>query len=52
MCLVHNVRKIVKKVLEGTVGLPRKYGKLIKKAMLGYQEEQLSLVGANVHNQP
>ena len=48
MCLVHNVKKIVKKVLEGTVSLPGKYGKLIEEAMLGYGEEQLTLVGAEV----
>jgi len=46
MCLVHNVKKIVNKVLEGTVSLPGKYGKLIEEAMLGYREEQLTLVGA------
>jgi hypothetical protein len=31
MCLVHNVKKIVKKVLEGTVSLPGKYSKLMNK---------------------
>ena len=40
MCLVHNVKKIVKKVLDGTVSLPGKYSKLIEEAMLGYREEQ------------
>jgi len=40
MCLVHNVKKIVKKVLEGTVSLPGKYSKLIEETMLGYGEEQ------------
>jgi len=48
MCLVHNVKKIVKKVLDGTVSLPSKYSKLIEEAMLGYKEEQLTLVGAEV----
>ncbi len=33
---VHNVKKIVKRVLDGTVSLPGKYGKLIEEAMLGY----------------
>jgi transposase len=46
MCLVHNVKKIVKKVLEGTVHLPGKYSKLIEEAMLGYREEQLTSVRA------
>jgi len=35
MCLVHSV----KKVLDGTVSLPRKYSKLIEEAMLEYREE-------------
>ena len=48
MCLVHNVKKIAKKVLEGTVHLPGKYGKPIEVAMLGYREERLTLVGAEV----
>ena len=48
MCLVHNVKKIVKKVLRGTVSLPGKSSKLIGEAMLGYREEQLTLVGAEV----
>ena len=48
MCLVHNVKKIVKKVLEGTVSLPGKYSKLIEEAMVGYREEQLTLVGLGV----
>ncbi len=46
MCLVHNVKKIVKKVVEGTVSLPGKYSKLIEEAILGYGEEQLILVRA------
>ena len=48
MYLVHNVKKIVKKVLEGAVTLPRKYSKLIQEAMSGYREEQLTLVVADV----
>jgi transposase len=48
MCLVHNVKKIVKKALEGTVSLPGKYSRLIEEAMLEYKEEQLTLVGAEV----
>ena len=49
MCLMHNVKKIAKKVLEGAVSLPGKYGKLIEEAMLGYREERrLTLVGAEV----
>jgi hypothetical protein len=40
MCLVHNVKKILKKVLQGTVTLPRKYSKLIQEAILGYREEK------------
>jgi hypothetical protein len=48
MCLVHNVKKVVKKVFEGTVSLPGKYGKLIEEAMPGYREEQLTLIGADV----
>jgi len=48
MCLVHNVKKIVKRVLDGTVSLPGKYNKLIEDAVLRYREEQLTLVGAEV----
>jgi hypothetical protein len=48
MCLVHNVKKIVKKVLDGAVILPGKYSKPIQEAMLGYGEEQLTLVGVTV----
>ena len=48
LCLVHNVKKIVKRVLDGTVSLPGKYDRLIEEAMLGYREEQLALVGAGV----
>jgi autonomous glycyl radical cofactor GrcA len=47
MCLVHNVKKIVKRVLDATVSLPRKYNKLIEQAVLGYKEDQLTLVRAN-----
>ncbi len=48
MCLVHNVKKIVKKVLEGTVSLPGKYSKLIEEAIPRYRQEQLALVGAEM----
>ncbi len=48
MCLVHNVKKIVKKVLEGAVSLPGKYGKLVEEAIPRYRQEQLTLVGAEV----
>jgi hypothetical protein len=48
MCLVHNVKKIVKKVLDGTVSLLGRYSKLIEESTLGYREEQLTLVGAEV----
>jgi len=48
MCLVHNVKKIVKRVLDGTVSLPGKYNNLIEGAVLGYREEQLTLAGAEV----
>lgn len=48
MCLVHNVKKIVMKVLQGTVTLPGKYSRLIEEAVLGYRDEQLALVGAEV----
>ena len=40
LCLVHNVKKIVKRVLDGTVSLPGKYSKLIES---GYRENQLTL---------
>lgn len=46
MCLVHKVKKIVKRVLDGTVSLPGKYDKLIEEAVLAYREEHLTLVGA------
>ena len=46
--LVHNVKKIVKKVLEGTVSLPGKYSKPIEVAVLGYSEERLTLAGVGV----
>jgi len=48
MCLVHNVKKIVQRVLDGTVRLPGKYNKLIEEAVFGYREKQLILVGAEV----
>jgi len=46
MCLVHNMKRIVKRVLDGTVRLPGKYNKLIEEAVRAYREEQLTLVGA------
>jgi hypothetical protein len=48
MCLMHNVKKIMKKGLQGTISLPRKYSKLIEEAMSGYREEQLTLVGVSM----
>jgi hypothetical protein len=45
MCPVFNVKEIVKKVLEGIVTLPNKYGKPAKDSVLGYREEQLTLNG-------
>jgi hypothetical protein len=48
MCLVHNVKKIVKKVLQGTLTLPGRYSKLIEEAMPGYREDKLLLVGVVV----
>lgn len=47
MCLVHNVKKIVKRVLDGTVSLPGKYDRLIEETVLGYREK-LTLVEAEV----
>lgn len=48
MCLVHNVKKIVKKVFQRAISLLGKYSKLIEGAMLGYREEQLTLVGVGM----
>ncbi len=48
LCLVHNVKKIVKKVLEGAVHLPEKYSKLIEEAISEYKKKGLTLVGAEV----
>jgi hypothetical protein len=45
MCLVHNVKKIVKRVLDGQVSLPGKHRKLIEEALSGYRVKQLILVG-------
>jgi transposase len=50
MCLVHNVKKMVKRVLNGTVGLPGMYNKA-EGTVWAYREEreeQLTLVGAQV----
>ncbi|MFC1982618.1 transposase [Chloroflexota bacterium] len=47
LCLVHNVKKIVKRVLDGTVSLPGKYNRLIEGALLGYSKKQLTPAGAS-----
>jgi len=46
MCLVHNVKKVVKGVLAGSVNLPDKYSGLAHMAILGYREEVSILVPA------
>ena len=46
ICLVHNVKKIAKKMLGGIVSLPERYSRLFEEAMPEYREEQLALVGA------
>jgi hypothetical protein len=46
MCLVHNVKKVVKRVLAGSVNLPDKYSGLALMATLGYVEEVPILVPA------
>jgi len=43
-----SILKVVKKVLDDTVSLPGKYGKLIEEVMPGSREEPLTLVGAEV----
>ena len=48
MCLVHNVKKIVKKVLQATLTLPGRYSNLIEEAMPGYRKDKLPLVGVVV----
>jgi hypothetical protein len=48
MCLVHNVKKIVKKVFQSTLTLPGRYSDLIEEAMPGYRENKLPLVGVVV----
>ena len=45
MCLVHNVKKIVKKVLHRTVSLSKRDSNLIEEAILGYSKDESSLVG-------
>lgn len=40
MCLVHNVKKIVRKVLDGTVSLPEKCGKLTEVPAPGCRKRQ------------
>jgi hypothetical protein len=48
MCLVHNVKKMVKKVIQGRVTLPGKYNKA-EQALVGYSDErQLTLIGAGM----
>jgi transposase len=46
MCLVHNVKKVVKRVLAGSVNLPDKYSGLAHMATLGYLDEVPILVPA------
>jgi len=48
LCLVHNVKKIIKRVLDGTVSMRGKCNKLIEEAVLEYREKQSTLVGAEV----
>jgi hypothetical protein len=48
MCLVHNVKKIVKEVLEGAVHLSGECSKRIEIAIPGYRGKRLTLVGAEV----
>jgi len=48
ICLVHNVKKIVKRVLDGTVSLPGKYTNLIEEAMQRDRQEEMTLVGVGV----
>lgn len=45
MCLAHNVKRVVKRVLDGTVSLPGKYARLIEEAVLGNREKQLTWSG-------
>jgi hypothetical protein len=42
------VKKIVKRVLDGTVSLPGEYRKLIEEATLGYREKHLTFVWTKV----
>ncbi len=46
MCLVHNVKKVMKGVLAGFVNLPDKYSRLAHVATLRYREEVPILVPA------
>ena len=46
MCLVHNVKKVAKAVLAGTISLPDKYNRLASMATLAFREERLILVPA------
>jgi len=45
MCLVHNVKKIVKKVLEGAIHLLGEYGKPIEITIPGYRKKDLLWLG-------
>jgi transposase len=46
MCLVHNVKKVAKAVLVGTISLPDKHIRLAGMATLAFREERLILVPA------
>ena len=48
MRLAENVKKIVKKVFQGTLPLLRRCGYLIEEAMSGNRENQFTLVGVVV----
>jgi len=48
ICLLHNVKKIVKNVLQGIVSLPGKYSKLIEETMPRYGAELLTFVGIEI----
>ena len=48
ICLVHNVKRIVKRMLDGTVNFPGKCNNLIGDALSGHWEEHLALAGVEV----
>lgn len=48
MCLAHNVKRTVKKMLDGTVGLPGRYSRLIEEVALGYREATIDVGGVCV----